>query len=480
MTYPLIILGGGLSGLAAGIRYARFGNKVLILEKHNKVGGLNSFYYRQGMLFETGLHSITNYSPPDDRHAPLNRLLRQLKISRRQFITHEQIGSEVYFGKRGSLRFSNNFKLLTENIEKLFPESIDRFISFINEINSINPFLPKPWESARHKLLETLKNKLLVDFILCPLMFYGSSQQHDMDFYQFIIMFRAVFQEGLFRPEGTIKDLLDSLVAKYRSFGGEIRTSSGVEAILTDSGKTGKVAGVHLESGEEILCDCLLSTIGYPETMQILQVASNKQRPSGIGLPALDPKEINARLSYIEHIYVLPQKMRTKLKNDRTIIFYNLAENFNYQIPSEAVDLRSGIICFPDNFQGMQKKDTFQLKTTHLANYTSWLNSSRSENPDEYDQMKFQWMQKSKNVVGKIVGNFQENIVYEDSFTPLTIEKYTSKIHGAIYGSPTKIKDGRTPFENLFLAGTDQGFLGIIGAMLSGVTIVNQCILNKA
>ncbi|CAK8713632.1 Phytoene dehydrogenase [Candidatus Electrothrix aarhusensis] len=60
----------------------------------------------------------------------------------------------------------------------------------------------------------------------------------------------------------------------------------------------------------------------------------------------------------------------------------------------------------------------------------------------------------------------------------MTIERFTEKCGGAVYGSPIKIKSGKTPFENLFIAGTDQGYLGIVGAMLSGVTIVNQHLLG--
>jgi phytoene dehydrogenase-like protein len=93
--------------------------------------------------------------------------------------------------------------------------------------------------------------------------------------------------------------------------------------------------------------------------------------------------------------------------------------------------------------------------------------------------MKKTWSDESKKVVGKIIGNYSGNIVYEDSFTPMTIERYTSRLQGAVYGSPEKIKDGRTDFENLYIAGTDQGYLGIIGSLLSGVTMVNQHILNK-
>lgn len=68
--YQLIIIGGGLSGLAAGIRAARFGLKTLILEQHSLPGGLNSYYYRHGFLLETGLHAMTNYAQAGDRHAP--------------------------------------------------------------------------------------------------------------------------------------------------------------------------------------------------------------------------------------------------------------------------------------------------------------------------------------------------------------------------------------------------------------------------
>jgi phytoene dehydrogenase-like protein len=52
--------------------------------------------------------------------------------------------------------------------------------------------------------------------------------------------------------------------------------------------------------------------------------------------------------------------------------------------------------------------------------------------------MTSEWVEKSKKVIGKIIGNYSENIVYEDSFTPVTIERYTSRSQGAVYGSPEK------------------------------------------
>ena len=46
--------------------------------------------------------------------------------------------------------------------------------------------------------------------------------------------------------------------------------------------------------------------------------------------------------------------------------------------------------------------------------------------------------------------------------------------------TPRKVRDGRTHLSNLYLCGTDQGFLGIIGAMLSGISMANYHILQKS
>ena len=92
--------------------------------------------------------------------------------------------------------------------------------------------------------------------------------------------------------------------------------------------------------------------------------------------------------------------------------------------------------------------------------------------------MKKQWTAASVAVSEEIIGNYQQSIVYQDSFTPVTIERFTRKAQGAVYGSAVKIKDGTTPWPNLFIAGTDQGYLGIVGAMLSGITVVNRHLLQ--
>lgn len=457
--YQLVIIGAGLSGLAAGIRAARFGRKVLLVEQHLQPGGLNSYYFRRGQVLETGLHAMTNYAPATEKHAPLNRLFRQLHLSRRTFRIHEQLGSEVVFPGR-SLRFSNDPGLLCDEVFREFPGAADDFSLLLKRVREYDPFAPAPRRSARKFLDSLVSDRELRKMLLLPLMVYGNSEEEDMDLGQFVIMFRAIFLEGLFRPAETIREFLDLLVNQFTGYGGEIRFRAPVRKIMRHGDR---VEGVVLADGEEISARAVLSTVGIPGTAELADWPLERDAYSG-------------KMSFMESIFLLPLHRRSSIRNDRTIIFFNNREEFSYRRPAEAVDTSWGVICFPGNFKGLPPADPFQVRVTNAANYDLW----KQPGPDEYLRMKERWRQRSAEEAGKIIGNYQQDVVYVDSFTPMTIERFTAKAGGAVYGSPMKMKDGRTPYRNLFIAGTDQGYLGIVGAMLSGVTIVNQHLLRQA
>ena len=455
-----------MSGLAAAIRLARFGRPTILLEKHSRLGGLNSYYYRQGHLLETGLHAMTNYAGSKDRSAPLNRLFRQIKLSRKAFQTHEQIGSEIRFPDQ-RLHFSNDFSGLHDEIFSKFPNSAAGFSRLTEFVKQYNPFSKRPWLSARQSLTAFIPDPLLVEMLLCPLMIYGNSQEDDMDLAQFVIMFQAVFVEGFFRPSGTIRDFLVLLQNHYQALGGEIRFKAEVESLLVQGNQ---VCGIRLAGGEEIPAGTVISTIGAVGTMALLPDSLPGEQDDYVG-----------RLSFVESIYLLPSATLAGIQHDATCIFFSDRNRFVYRRPLEPIDLAVGVINFPGNFHGLAAQNPVQIRVTHPANYDIFrqANSGTANGrSSQYLELKKTWQELSLVKIGKMIGNFSQNIVYQDSFTPLTIEHYSGKAAGAVYGSPLKVKDGLTRYRNLLLAGTDQGFLGIVGAMLSGVTIVNQHILT--
>lgn len=460
MKFSFLIIGSGLSGLAAAIRISHYCSDVLLLDQHSRVGGLNSYYYRQNRLLETGLHAITNFASKKQKHAPINKLFRQLKIKRDEFSFREQLGSKIHFGFDTYLRFSNDIELLLSEIKRLFPEESDNFISLLHQIESHNPFQHNTHISARQFLQMNLKCEELIDMILCPLCYYGSSVENDMELNQFVIMFRSIFLEGMFRPAGTIKDFLDTLKNRFLDQGGSLKLKCSVKRILT-RGNT--AYGVELENGEIIEADNILSTAGYEETLAL--IGGDVDNDCG------------KRLAFIESIFLVNESENLDLVASDTIIFYNTNNRFIYQQPESFVDYQSGVICFPQNFEDIDRSSPMEIRLTHLANFKLW--NDLSSSTEKYQAFKDECSRQSASTAEKIIGNFTDNIVYKDTFTPVTIKRYTLKKDGAIYGSPKKIGDGDIGYTNLFIAGTDQGFLGIIGSMLSGVSIANQHFLPK-
>src|SRR3954466_4276252 len=123
-VYDTIIIGAGLSGLAAGIRLAYYEQRVCILERHYTIGGLNSFYRLRGRDYDVGLHAVTNYATKGTKKGPLAKLLRPLRLSWEDFSLAPQIGSAIAFpGIR--LAFNNDIRLLESEIARDFPAQRD-------------------------------------------------------------------------------------------------------------------------------------------------------------------------------------------------------------------------------------------------------------------------------------------------------------------------------------------------------------------
>lgn len=461
MNYDTVIIGAGLSGLAAGIRLAYFGQSVCVLERHTTVGGLNSFYRLRNHNHDVGLHAVTNYAAPGTKTGALSKLLRQLRLRWEDFSLSPQRGSAIVF-PGCKLRFNNDFEFFRQEVVQAFPRQADNFQKLLNLIDACDELnLQRGETSARAVVEECITDPLLVEMLFCPLMFYGSATPRDMDFAQFVIMFKSIFYEGFGRPLNGVRQILKNLVRKFKSLGGDLWLRAGVQAIPV---RDNRATGVVLDDGRIIEAQNVLSSAGAAETMRLCT-------HDPIAVSEFPPGEI----SFIETISVLDRPPSEFAYND-TVVFYNDSPTFHYENPNEPTDVRSGIICSPNNFEYDEPSNEGRIRVTALANPTYWLHLS----PDEYVREKERWYQKITESALRFMPDFRQCVVDTDVFTPRTIKKFTGHLNGCVYGAAKKVRDGRTHLENLFLCGTDQGFLGIVGAMLSGITIANLHLLKRS
>ncbi len=420
-----------MSGLAAGIRLAMFGQRVCILERHYAPGGLNSYYRLGGRNYDVGLHALTNFVPRNEKHKPLARLLRQLRIGWDQLELAEQFGSAIAFPDV-RLRFTNDPAFFESEIARCFPSQRDNFRRLISELLDYDQLQsPLHAASAREVLSRTISDPLLAEMLLCPTMFYGSPREDDFDWASFSILFRAIFLEGLARPRRGIRSLLKILLRRFKELGGDLRLRAGVASILCTNGSA---VGVRLDDGSEISAHQIISSAGWNETRQLCDRAAplSPWERAGVRVPAV------SSISFVEAIATLDCQPRDLGFGD-TIVFFNDRPCFEYRRPLEPVSFHCGIVCSPNNYEYSDANNVDPaegtLRLTALANFDRWSALSH----EDYQTAKQQTYEQLLASATRFVPDFRAHVVAHDTFTPKTIRHFTGHDAGAVYGAPKSI-----------------------------------------
>ncbi|MDR2391266.1 MAG: FAD-dependent oxidoreductase [Planctomycetota bacterium] len=479
MRFDSVVVGAGPSGLAAAARMSHFGAKVSLIEAHTRPGGLNSWHYAGGREISTGLHALTNYRQ-GDRNGPLGKLFRQLRIKLSFLSLRPQIRSRIRFPS-AELFFDNNPEFFRSQVAERFPNEIDGFDRLRRLIAGTDEgdFAVRQ-TSARTIVANHIHDPLFLEMLFCPTMFYANPggvgdgldaarSEPDMDWTLFCIAWKCIFESGFAYPAAGVRPLWEELIRRVCEAGGEVRLGDRVTKIVSQNGL---VTAVRLASGREVEAKVFFSSAGAVETAALL--GERRDRPIG----SISVAEGLARLSVPAREIGFPD----------TALFYSLSDRFEYRRPDGLTGKGNGVLCATGNYAwlpgDLDAEDHGCLKITQLASYPAW----KSLDADAYAEAK---RQTAREMVAALAGlgvrlpfsggtEKRRFPPLDDLFTPLTLERYASHAEGALYGSPIKTRRGQVFRDNLFLIGTDQGFQGVVGAMLSGIAMANIHFFGKA
>src|SRR5690606_13754409 len=223
-----------------------------------------------------------------------------------------------------------------------------------------------------------------------------------------------LYYEGFSRPEGGVRTIINLMMEKLKTLGAEIKFKSSVSEIIT---KDNKAQGVRV--GEvEYLAPVILSSIGLPETYEVTPALKDLVKPR-VG-----------SMTFLESIFVFDQKIPLEV-NDSTITFYNNHSRYKYQKSQGLFDDRSAVVCFPDNYEPLHREGEGSARITFMANFDEWNKLSR----EDYLEEKKKVSSSALEIVKKFTPGFEGKLLFEDTFSPLTIKKYTSHLGGTVYGS---------------------------------------------
>lgn len=462
MHSTYVVVGAGPAGLACALRLALSGDKVIICESHRKIGGLNSYYFRQyefggvmhKVVIDSGLHALTNYTVSTDKNLIFNRLMRSLKVSKGNYKFYPQLESVIKV-KGKTLFFSNNIERLTLSIAENYPSeksAWDNFLLYINKYNEFSPDQPS-FISAKEELKNHFASEEFVNHLLFPVMTYGSPWEGDMDFNLFVCLFRSMFLEGLCRLEGGIQSWWNPILNKLHELNVTLLLGEKVLSITKN------------ESGNELVVQTQKQTI---HCSRVFSSAGVELTQSLIGENSLEIKNHQTKMAFCELFLIVEGDL--KEAELPSLGFYSNEEVGVYTSTNKVFDNTLAVYCFPSRFAGESSSPVSQIRMTVKTNAAEWF-------AFEKEDYKYKKVQLVQFLLDKLYFDFpilkKYKIIFTDIFTPKTIHRYTGSPLGSIYGSQLKTKNGLTSMPGVYLIGADQGYPGIIGAMLSGVTMAN-------
>ncbi len=289
MKRKILIIGGGVAGLSAGIYAAMNGFDTEILEMHSTAGGQCTAWERKKYRFDYCLHWLVGTSK-----GAFNDIWKETNVlnDNTEIINHE-IHSKIYDKERNEFIIYSSIDRWEKYLVDLAPEDakpIKRMCNDMRKSGLLEPFALPP---ALRNLFDYLKIlpvmlpiiNLVRKFgrLTCKEYFdklgfksdriksalYGIYGERNFSALGFIFMLAWFNQKNAGYIKGGSFPLAQRMVEKYSKLGGKISCNKRVEKIIVEN-NTAK--GVRLEDGTQILSDYVIGTAdGYTTIYKMLE-----------------------------------------------------------------------------------------------------------------------------------------------------------------------------------------------------------------
>ena len=504
--YDVIIIGSGMSGLTAGVLLANHGKKVLILEKHFKVGGWTHTFRRANYEWDVGIHYIGEVH---SKRSPVRKLFDIVSNGKLKWQKMNDNYDRIIFPDR-QYNFTAPRDRFIPDMAEYFPGTEDKLVKYLSMIdkavkNGQNYFSNKAlpgWlasltyskmtqkyfqysdRTTRDVIMEIFNDEKMLGVLS------GQWGDHGLppgqsSFAMHAMVVRHYLNGGNY-PIGTSRKIAETASENLEGMGGKIYVNAPVDEILIRGGKT---LGVRLKEGEEIYAPIVISSAGIVNTYgKFLRNTPNfKDYNSKL-------KMITPTPSYV-CLYMGLNKSaeELKLKNTNLWIYpdYNHDKNLSTFLNDVEKDFPVVYISFPSAKDPLFIKEnpgsaTMEAITVSPWNmYDKWSGMPWKNRGDNYEKLKSQISERILESVYKYIPQTKEAMDYHELSTPLTVKSLANYQKGELYGinhDPNRFRQkwlrARTDIKNLYLTGQDVLTVGVTSALFSGL-LTASAILNK-
>ena len=496
--YDCVIIGTGMAALSVGALLANAGQKVCLLEAHDKPGGYAHTFEMGKYSFCAQVHYIWGCAPGGKIYEFLKKLNLEKDITFELFDTNGYDRMVLPDGKRVKIPYG--YDKLAENIEQAYPGQgvkVQKFCSILRKIRKEMHRLPE----RKIRWWEVFGSNLRISTLITFLKYRTRTLQQVFDECELSPEARAVlianagdmmappkdisifaycglfggYNTGAYYPTKHFKYFINRIASFITSREGchifyetEVtKINSKNDTIVSVETKDGKTF-----TGKRFICNMdpqkasyLIGREKFPR--RYLKRLDFEYSPSGLmvylGLKNLDLKKYGFGNFNTWHLEQgdMNKAWEDQLGNDFTKPWLFISTP---TLHSKAM--------------GVAPKGCHTLELFTLASY-DYFKRLQEKSYSEYAKAKLALADKMIGLIEKkYVPNIRKHIAVKVVGTPITNEDFCLATRGNAYGpvvtpinmGPARLKSS-TPFENFFWCNASSGYPGIYGTIGTGMSL---------
>jgi all-trans-retinol 13,14-reductase len=496
-SYDAIVIGSGMGALTFASIMAKLRKwRVLVLERHFKIGGFTHTFSRPGgWTWDVGVHYVgemgegmtgrrlfdfitdggVDWSPMPDVYdvfvypgltvkVPKGRANFERVLVEAFPAEKQAIGEYFRDIKRAANWFSRHVMAMVT------PQPVSWIVQTINHLSEQSAL-----QTTQQYLESHIRDPRLRAVLASQWADYGLSPCRSAFVTHAMIV--SHYLNGAWYPSGGAGEISKAASSVIREAGGELLTGHEVTKIILESGRA-VGAEVQPKKGKdqpriELRAPIVVSDAGAWNTFTRLVP------PEAIPFRA-ELETLPEGLEGVELFLGLkrdPRELGFRGEN------YWIFSSFDHdQICAGRNDLLQGrapmaYLSFPSLKDPRAQSHTaeivapFSYRTLEAFREEPW-----KRRGTDYESSKKRITEALLNLVEQHHPGFRDLVAYAELATPLTFEFFTGAPSGTIYGYPATPEKFRktwlrpkTPIRNLYLTGTDAAVLGVMGALMGGV-----------
>ncbi|MCD8119926.1 MAG: NAD(P)/FAD-dependent oxidoreductase [Lachnospiraceae bacterium] len=454
--YEVVIIGGGLAGMASALALQSGGVKdILVLEKHNMPGGLATDYVRGGHEIEATLHEMMSIGPKNDRlkvgkfFDEMGLDIDWLKVPEcyRLVLPNSDIDVTIHDG----------YETVAKEINAVVPGTYEKVLEFLqmcrrvyDSVNTLSvhpagkvemllkhPDFVKTLGYSATEVLDSYHFPKKVVEILTAYWIYVGNPMDTLPFTIFAFLL-ADYLTGSYVCRGFSHEMSLKMQTKVEENGAQFELRQEVEKILV---KDGRVRGVRTKRGDEIACDYVISA-AYPNKVYSQMIEPLNEVPEGA------IKMINGRRLSVCPVSVMMTLEGTPeengLMNYSTFSGSTMDTNEIWRNASNLTEPYNYITTICINYANPEavREGYTQLSITSLVPVTAFEGACEEGAEEDYFDLKRRLANEMIEEYVKISGvDFRDRIAEIEVSTPMTISHYVGAWKGSIYGYSHSMDD---------------------------------------